>query len=455
MPTDLKRKKDLGETKNHKSHCIKCGKDIIIKDFKLTPCRYVFNKGYVCRDCIKRMQEEKAAARGKKIAVKELAEVEVVDLVDEVRDIETEQSLAEERKKMAIASRESGFPERKDYESDAEYFIDCALALKASDIHLNSNAFPVVRVAGELIVLEETAVKEEEIFYVLKKYTDVDVDAFVKSKKAENFCFSRGDVRVRGNVYKDNNGINMALRMLTIVTMDFAKLGIPEILKTLATKRSGLILVTGPTGSGKTTTLTCLLDYINKTQSAHILTIEDPIEFIHKNQCCIVTQREVGRDTESFDKAVTEAMREDPDIIMVGEMSTKESIQAAVRAAETGHLVLSTLHTRGTINSVSRIVDAFPADQQDQIRSQLAAALLGVVSQQLVPGTQPNTRCLATEVLVATSAVKAFIRENRLHMGASVLQTSRADGMHTMKNSLDNLLAEGKITQEMHDSFMI
>lgn len=423
-----------------KMSCARCGREIVPKGFKQTYKRLP-DEGVVCVECLNNEKKGNKKSGGASDMTPVGAEIYN-------RQVKT-------AGKMPVVTRGEGFPERSGYDCGAEYYIDCALALNASDLHLNLNAYPVVRVAGDLAILEETTIGKEDIFYVLKRYTDVDIDEFERGKKAVNFCFSRGDVRIRGNLYKDNNGIGMALRALSIVTTDFAALGIPEILKTLANRRSGLLLVTGPTGSGKTTTLTCLLDYINGTQFAHILTVEDPIEYIHRNKCCVVTQREVGRDTESFDVAVTESMREDPDIIMVGEMSTKESIQAAVRAAETGHLVLSTLHTRGTINSVSRIVDAFSADQQDQIRSQLATALLGIVSQQLVPSTKPNTRCLATEVLVATNPVKSFIRENRLHMGASVLQTSIADGMHTMKSSLDDLLAKGLITQETHDAYMI
>ncbi len=347
-------------------------------------------------------------------------------------------------------------PDRARFDNRIAYFVAYAGAKSASDLHLNEGCVPFIRVAGELEPLpEESPLTAQELLEFLDRHTEVHSDSFMKSNTAADFSLTMSGVRLRGNAYKDNNGVNVALRLLTLVSKDFNELGIPQILKRLAARRSGLILITGPTGSGKTTTLTCLVDYINRVRREHIITLEDPIEFVHKNQNCIISQREIGRDANSFSDAITEAMREDPDIILVGEMRDHASIEAALRAAETGHLVLSTLHTKGAVNSITRIVDVFPAEQQNQIRTQLGMSLLGVISQQLLPGVVKGTRHLATEVLIANEPVRAMIRQNKLHLVASAIQTSLGDGMYTMRTSMEHLLAEHKITEATFESYQI
>lgn len=357
---------------------------------------------------------------------------------------------------MACDDRDISFPEKNENAGSAIIrYIDIARETGASDLHLKAAAKPAIRVAGEVVFLDEPVMNDEEILSFLRDYTSVDTERLVSDAQALDFAVTLEGVRLRGNAYKDYRGINVAFRLLTIASQDFETLGIPEILKSIAMKRSGLVLITGPTGSGKTTTLTCVIEYINALKHAHIIMLEDPIEFIHSNDKCIISQREIGKDTPSFGDAITEAMREDPDIIMVGEMRDRESIETALRAAETGHLVFSTLHTKGAVNSISRIVDVFPVEQQAQIRTQLGMSLLAVVSQQLLPGMKSGKRHLATEVLIANDAIRSMIKQNKLHMVASTIQISKNEGMYTMKSSLEKLLDEGIISQDTFYAYQI
>jgi len=334
-----------------------------------------------------------------------------------------------------------------------EKYIEEASKYGSSDLHLKSGSPPMIRRHGTIAPLCEDILTEKFIEEFLRKYTDISFDEFLSGDTAYDFSITLCGIRLRGNAYKDLNGINVALRLLIIIAQDFESLGIPSRMKDVIMRTNGLVLITGPTGSGKSTTLTALINYINNTRHAHIITIEDPIEFIHKDINCIISQREVGKDTESFSLAIREAMREDPDIIMVGEMRDKESIEAALQAAETGHLVLATLHTRGAVNSITRIVDVFPANQQDQIRTLLGMTLIAVLSQQLIPGLNTDKRYLATEYMCATDPVKSIIRTNKLHLLASTIQMARSDGMYTMSASLDKLFLEGKISEEMKNRF--
>ena len=258
-------------------------------------------------------------------------------------------------RRMACDDRDISFSEKNENAGSAIIrYIDIARETGASDLHLKAAAKPAIRVAGEVVFLDEPVMNDEEILSFLRDYTSVDTERLISDAQALDFAVTLEGVRLRGNAYKDYRGINVAFRLLTIANQDFETLGIPEILKSIAMKRSGLVLITGPTGSGKTTTLTCVIEYINALKHAHIIMLEDPIEFIHSNDKCIISQREIGKDTPSFGDAITEAMREDPDIIMVGEMRDRESIETALRAAETGHLVFSTLHTKGAVNSMTQ-----------------------------------------------------------------------------------------------------
>lgn len=335
-------------------------------------------------------------------------------------------------------------------------YIEQAEKMGASDVHLKCGSPAIYRLVGDIEYFDGEILCESDILSFLEYVSDIDFEKLRHADQAVDFSFTVKELRLRGNAYRDNNGISVSLRLLKLVeSSGFEDLGIPSVLKNMCDRRSGLILITGPTGSGKTTTLTYMLEYINHTQKKHIIMLEDPIEFIHTPDKCIFSQREIGRDTASFSDAIAEAVREDPDVIMVGEMRDKESMEAAIRAAETGHLVISTLHTKGAVNSVSRIVDIFPAIQQNQIRTQLSMSLLGVVSQQLCPSVDGKSRYLATEVMIVTDPVKALMKQDKIHLIGNTIQTSRNMGMHTMQNSLSELLQAGKISKETYDTYQI
>jgi twitching motility protein PilT len=238
------------------------------------------------------------------------------------------------------------------------------------------------------------------------------------------------------------------MRVVPFETLSMEDLGVPPVVKELAKKPNGLVLVTGPTGSGKTTTLAAIIDHINASRKGHIITIEDPIEFLHSNKSCLIDQREVGRDTESFSIALVDALREDPDVILVGEMRDLETISNAITAAETGHLVFATLHTNNAAETVNRIIDVFPSHQQPQIRSQLASALRGVIAQTLLRKKDGSGRMAAFEVMVDTPAIKALIKDSKTHQIYSAIQTGRQFGMQLMDDSLKALCQKGLVSVE-------
>lgn len=334
------------------------------------------------------------------------------------------------------------------------YYIVYTILVGASDLHLKSKAFPFIRKSGKLYKIDDYPLTSEEIFDFIKRKYKSPVK-ITDRMEAYDFTVEFQSARFRCNAFSDANGWCISFRLLALPSTDFDKLGIPNVLKEIAVKKSGLILITGPTGSGKTTTLTCLIDYMNKTMNRHIITLEDPIEFIHHNNACLISQREIGRDSKTYEDAVIESLREDPDVIMIGEMRDQASIESALRAAETGHIVLSTLHTRDSVSTINRIVDIFPAEQQSQIRTQLAMSLLCVISQQLIPSTTEGELALATEVMICNDATRAIIRESRLHMMGTTLQTSSSEGMYTMKASLENLYAKGRISETSMYEYMI
>ena len=332
--------------------------------------------------------------------------------------------------------------------------IDSAIKNNASDLHLKTGHSPAIRINGEIIKLDMPVLAENEILTFAKEACRAG-EISKDDLRAVDFSWQYENTRFRCNMFLDYIGICISMRLLTIPSTDFNELGIPEILKKLAERKSGLLLVTGPTGSGKTTTLTCLIDYINSTRSSHIIMLEDPIEFVHKSKKCLVSQREIGKTSVNYTDAIVEALREDPDIVLIGEMRDKESIEGALRAAETGHLVLSTLHTKGAANTITRIVDVFPPEQQSMIRMQLSLSLIGVISQQLLPRQDKPGRVLATEVMVGTVPVQSLIRQQKIHMINSTLENSSGDGMYTMKKSLERLLALGLISKSDYDNYQI
>jgi twitching motility protein PilT len=273
-------------------------------------------------------------------------------------------------------------------------------------------------------------------------------------KKFENtreldFSFGiKGLSRFRANVYLQRGVVTMAVRQIPYEIMSFEALGLPASVREFTNRTKGLVLVTGPTGSGKSTTLAAMLDRINATRAAHIMTIEDPIEYIHHHKKCIVNQREVGADTESFVSALKYVLRQDPDVILIGEMRDRETFEAALTIAETGHLVFATLHTNSTFEAVNRIVDVFPADQQKQVYSQLAFVLEGVVTQQLVPRSRGGGRAMVAEVLVCTPGVKAVVREGKTHQIYSLMQAGQKYGMQTMNQGLLLAVQDKQISTE-------
>lgn len=337
----------------------------------------------------------------------------------------------------------------QEYSEKIKRYLGFVEQYNASDMHFKAGLTPIIRLGGKLQSVDNVPLTSEEIYEFAVQFLTDKQKAILNELHEVDSSFFNGDQRYRCNVYCDINGYSMSIRRVMLQLKSFKDLGIPECIKPLALKSSGMLLFTGPTGSGKSTTMSCIVDYLNHKANKHIITLEDPIECIHKSNTCLISQREVGRDTPSFEKGLQAAMRQDPDVIMLGEMRSIESVSTAVSAAETGHLVLSTLHTKGCENTIDRIIDMFPAGQQNQIRVQLSMVLLGVVSQQLVPRIDiPNSRVLATEVMIASGAIKNLIRTGKTHQITSTIQTSASQGMHTMDGCLQGLYEDGIISKE-------
>lgn len=320
----------------------------------------------------------------------------------------------------------------------------------ASDLHITVNAPPHLRINERLVAMDYhpfTAAQARDITYSL--LTPEQIERFERDKELDLSFGIDGLARFRVNVFLQRGSIGCAIRALPFHIMTFEDCGLPVgIVTELCKKPKGLVLVTGATGSGKSTTLAAMIDKINSEKPCHIVTIEDPIEYVHKNKKAIVDQRELGCDTHSFGEALKHALRQDPNVIMIGEMRDLETISSALTIAETGHLVFATLHTSDSIQTMNRIIDVFPAHQQQQIRIQLSFVLLGVLAQQLIPKADGRGRVLATEVLLANYAIKSLIREQKVHQIYSVIQTSQKDGMRTMNQSLYELYINKQITIE-------
>ncbi|WP_026487526.1 type IV pilus twitching motility protein PilT [Caldanaerobius polysaccharolyticus] len=331
-----------------------------------------------------------------------------------------------------------------------------AVQRKASDIHITVGMPPVLRINGNLVRTDYPAVKPEDTESFVQQLMSNEQYGILKQRGEFDFSYSlHGVGRFRINAYKQRGTFSLAIRALALNVPSIDELGLPAIVKDLAMKTRGLILVTGPTGSGKSTTLAAMIDLINSNRECHILTLEDPIEYLHKHKRSIVNQREIGYDSASFASALRAALREDPDVILVGEMRDLESMQIALTAAETGHLVLSTLHTIGAAKTIDRIVDVFPPHQQQQIRVQLSMVLEGVISQQLLRSADGKRRVLATEIMVATPAIRNLIREGKTFQIQSSVQTGARYGMHTMDSSIANLYRNGIITLEEAQMYAI
>jgi pilus retraction protein PilT len=319
----------------------------------------------------------------------------------------------------------------------------------ASDIHLTVGSPPVFRINGQLSPLAAkplTAGDVRALLFTLLSYTQRE--QFELEKELDFAISLTGNVRFRVNAHYQRGTIAVAMRVIPSVVPERESLGLPEAVLRLAGHPQGLVLVTGPTGSGKSTTLATLVDILNSTRNCKIITVEDPIEFIHHNRLAHIEQREVGTDTRSFASALKYILRQDPDVVLVGEMRDLETIQAALTAAETGHLVLATLHTNDAPQAVDRIIDVFPAHQQEQVRTQLASSLLAVISQRLLAAKQGGGRVAAFEILMATAAVRTLIREGKTHQLLSSMEIGSRDGMVTMDHSLQSLMLAGKVTRE-------
>ncbi len=320
---------------------------------------------------------------------------------------------------------------------------------KGSDLHLTVGMPPAVRIHGEVEPLDYPPLTKEQTQELVYQIMNDRQRALFEEMHDLDFSLDFGEAgRFRVNAFMGHKGVGAVLRVIPSKIRSVEELGLPETVRKLAENERGLVLVTGPTGSGKSTTLASLIDLINTTRRGHILTIEDPIEFVHPHKNCVVNQREVGPHTHSFANALRAALREDPDVILVGEMRDLETISLAVSAAETGHLVFGTLHTSSAAQTVDRIIDVFPAHQQAQIRAQLSESLRGVVAQTLVKTANGRGRAAAVEILVSTPAVRNLIREGKTFQLPSIIQTGVKEGMQTIEQSLCELVVSGRVAQE-------
>ncbi len=322
---------------------------------------------------------------------------------------------------------------------------------RASDVHLSPEFPPAIRVRGRIVPLEEYGPLSPQITRdtVYSLLNDDQRKKFESRKQLDLAYAVPGVARFRVNCFFQRGSISAAFRRIPHQIPQLDELGLPAVLEDFTRKPRGFVLVTGPTGSGKSTSLAAMLDIINREREEHILTIEDPIEFLHSHQRCLVNQREIGADAEDFALALKSALREDPDVILVGEMRDLETMSTALTAAETGHLVFATLHTQSTAQTVDRIIDIFPAEQQSQVRMQLSIALQGIVTQQLLPTADGTGRVVACEVLVPTPAVRNLIREGKSHQIYSAIQTSGSIGMQTMDAHLAQLVRMNRITRKL------
>lgn len=323
----------------------------------------------------------------------------------------------------------------------------------ASDLHLTAGAPPMLRKRGQLSAIDAPILGPQDVREIVYSILSSAQRQKLETDWQIDLAYSiPGKARFRVNAYFQRASVGAAFRLIPQEMPELGSLGLPPVLTDFTKKPRGLVLVTGPTGSGKSTTLAAMIDVINRERHEHIMTVEDPIEFLHRHKSCIVNQREVGADAKDFAMALKAALRQDPDVILVGEMRDLETISTALTAAETGHLVFATLHTQDTAQTVDRVVDVFPPAQQHQVRMQLSIALQGIVTQQLLPTADGVGRICATEVLVPTPAVRNLVREGKTHQIYSTLQTGSSHGMQTMDASLADLVRRNKITRELAES---
>jgi twitching motility protein PilT len=321
---------------------------------------------------------------------------------------------------------------------------------EASDLHCTAGERPKIRVDGDITdsSVPDVLTPKDTLQLAYSVLTENQKKRFEQEDELDFSFGIQNLARFRGNVFKQRGCVALVIRMIPFNVRTFQDLGLPPVIAKLSERPRGLVLVTGPTGSGKSTTLAAMIDKINKERKGHIITVEDPIEFIHRHQSCIVNQREVGTDTKTFANALKYALREDPDVILVGEMRDLETIAAALTIAETGHLALATLHTNSAAESINRIIDVFPHNQQSQVRAQLAFVLEGVITQTLLPKAKGRGRAMACEIMVATPAIRALIRDEKIHQIYSAMQAGKKFGMQTMHDSLYQLWMNREVTED-------
>ncbi|MBI4542271.1 MAG: type IV pilus twitching motility protein PilT [Gemmatimonadetes bacterium] len=321
---------------------------------------------------------------------------------------------------------------------------------EASDLHITAGERPKLRVDGDITNSKvETVLSPKDTLQIAYSILTEQQKKRFETEDELDFSFGIQNLaRFRGNAFKQRGCVSMVVRQIPFQVKTFEQLKLPPVVAKLAEKPRGLVLVTGPTGSGKSTTLAAMIDKINREWKGHIITVEDPIEFIHRHQGCIVNQREVGSDTKSFASALKYALREDPDVVLIGEMRDLETIQAGLTIAETGHLAFATLHTNSAAETINRVIDVFPAHQQSQVRAQLSFVLEGVITQILLPKAKGRGRAMACEILVATPAIRALIRDDKVHQIQSSMQAGKKYGMQTMNDSLYQLYMAREVALE-------
>ena len=322
------------------------------------------------------------------------------------------------------------------------------IEMNASDLHLTVGLPTTIRRNGKLIQLGVDKLLTQDMEGFAKEILEVKYDEYLEVGEFDTSYSVQGIGRFRVNIFKQRNSDAIAIRVIALKIPTLDELKHPSVLKDIVEKKRGLVLVTGPTGSGKSTTLAAMINEINNTRQAHIITLEDPIEYLHKHNMCIINQREIGKDSRSYESALKAILREDPDVILVGEMRDLETISIAITAAETGHLVFSTLHTIGAAKTIDRIIDVFPPYQQQQVKIQLASVLQAVVSQQLLPNISGDGRIAALEVMITTPGIQNLIREGKTHQIESAVQTGNRYGMKTMDMAISELYKKGVISME-------
>ena len=327
-----------------------------------------------------------------------------------------------------------------------EKLLGYALESGASDLHLSSGSIPMVRIHGEMKKLQLPEMDDDTMNNILDDILNENQKDIFKDKLEIDFSTALKDKgRFRVNFFQQLKGLAAVFRTIPETILSVEQLGVPPLLNQLVEKEKGLILMTGPTGSGKSTTLAAMIDHLNEIENKHIITIEDPVEYFHNSKSCLLNQRELGQSTHSFANALKSALREDPDVILVGEMRDLETIQLALTAAETGHLVLSTLHTSSAVKTIDRIIDVFPTENKSQIRSMLSESLLAVIAQKLLKTKNGSGRVAACEVMVANTAIKNLIREDKIYQIPSLIQAGGKEGMQTLDMDLQRLLHQGQI----------